>query len=59
MGVVEITGYPAVREVVEAWVLTAWVKVFWDGLNWRYLNDGVVLTIITHWRYLDGEKVYA
>jgi hypothetical protein len=59
MGVVEITGYPAVREVVEAWVLTAWVQVFWDGLDWRYPNENFVMATITHWRYLDGEKVYA
>lgn len=50
MGVAELTGYPPVNQVVEAWVLVSWERVYWDGDDWRFPNGGFVLATITHWR---------
>lgn len=55
MGVVELSGYPAINEIVEAWVSIAWVSVFWDGATWRYHATGrPVEHPITHWKALAG-----
>jgi len=52
MAMVEISGYPPVGEVVDAWVNVAWVLVFWDGSIWRfYSTQQPVPAVITHWRY--------
>ena len=52
MAMVEISGYPPVGAVVEAWVNVAWVLAYWDGSIWRfYSTQQPVPAIITHWHY--------
>ena len=52
---IEVSGYPAVNEVVEAWVSVAWVSVYWTGAGWRYHSTGKpVPYAITHWKPLAG-----
>lgn len=50
MGVVELTGYPPVGQVVEAWVLVSWERVYWDGRKWWFEGYVPVPYPVTHWR---------